>query len=364
MRRLKEMLLLVCFCVILLCAESEAQKEFAFMYNSIDSIPLKVYECRDVHNILTGYMAHVETPVCEDQRCEEVKLDLYWDLVGDFSRLVVDAERPLTKLDHVPFNQADYDKLESILHSKNPSFIHLRKSELIEDQHGISDAPIDGISGATVQAVKRDMVLGAVYTCYTLWHLANGGVGFQLAEQTRRRLDDHLIHHLLEHNDLEVHHFLLEHLSAEAFDENLVELARLGLSHDSYFASRFLMRVQNRHVQIPEVQELIYQCFPSIGLSGQSQLINMVASSQFNGVSLKDYLIRQLSPNYPILNEKIIDMILHQVASPGDMNLLRTMQNVLIERDLGMVEHQWLHLYNLIKDDRSLRSKMKRISKF
>ena len=290
-------------------------------------------------------------------------LDLYWDLLGNYSHFLVDTARPLTKLDHVPFSLADYDKINGILRSKNPSFIHLRKSELIENLHMNSGSPIDGISGATVQAVKEDMVAGAVYTCFTLWHLANGGVGFQLAEQTRKKLDHDLIHIMLEHDDLEVHHFLLEHLSAEDFDENVVKLAELASKYDSYFASRFLMRVQDRHIQKPQVQELIYLYFPSIGLSNQSQLINKIASSQIDGVSLKKYLIQQLSPVYPILNEKIIDLILHDASNHDNLTSLQIMQKVLIEREVGMMDHQWLHMYDLIKDNRSLRYKMKRISK-
>ena len=363
MSKLARNVLLPLLALILLLADSHAQKEFAFTYHSIDSIPLHIYVCKDDRGIMSGYKAHIETPVCEDQRCEEVKLDLYWDLMGDFSRFAVDTSRSLTKVDHVPFTQADYDRLDGILRSKNPSFIHLRKSELVENLNSNLATPIDGISGATVQAVKQDMVPGAVYTCYTLWHLANGGVSFQLAEQTRKRLDDDLIQTLLDRDDLEVHHFLLEHLSAEDFRKNLEKLAGLGDMYGSYFASRILRRIQPYDLDKPYVQRLIYQHFPTIGPPDQNHLITMIQNSQVNTTAVKKYLIQQLNSEHANLNEKIIDLIIYDSTRSGDLSLLPILLKILIEQELILTEHRWSHMYELIKSDRSLRNKMRRIPK-
>ena len=50
----------------------------------------------------------------------------------------------------------------------------LEISELITNKEKASLEEIDGISGATPKSISNAIVEGAVYTCYTIWHLANG----------------------------------------------------------------------------------------------------------------------------------------------------------------------------------------------
>ena len=172
--------------------QSFDDQKIAFQYLTSDKVLLDIYEHYDSEGLLEGYTSHIVTPVCEDKLCLEAEVKMYWDLLGNFIKFIPIAENPLTKLDHIPFDSADYQKLHKILSDKSPSFIHLRRNELINnDGDGIEG--VDGISSATVAGVKRDMVDGAIFTCYTLWYIANGGINFNIQEHTRNKINNELI---------------------------------------------------------------------------------------------------------------------------------------------------------------------------
>lgn len=130
------------------------------------------------------YVAHIFTPVCNTGECLPVKINIYWDLCGNYLKFDQEEGEILTKLDHAPFTDEDYQLLDEILKGPDPRII--RRSKHLKGKKNNQSSPspdyetsfskydmVDGITGSTLPEVKEKFVPGALYTTYTLYGLAN-----------------------------------------------------------------------------------------------------------------------------------------------------------------------------------------------
>lgn len=63
---------------------------------------------------------------------------------------------------------------------------------------------VDAKAGATLKTVKNEVIDGAVYTCYTLWHIAHGKMVTEMQRITETFKSEELLHRFLtDHN----HHY-------------------------------------------------------------------------------------------------------------------------------------------------------------
>ena len=140
------------------------------------------------------YHTNLLTSVCETGQCYLIRVNIFWDLTGSFIGYSMPGKEILTKLDHEPFNTADYQKLDRILKDQQWPLADYPISELvIEGDHDheivdrknttapteveldlgnnkLFDLEVDAYTGATAPFVtEEDNISGALYTIYTLW---------------------------------------------------------------------------------------------------------------------------------------------------------------------------------------------------
>lgn len=145
------------------------------------------------------YQSTIRTTVCDDEVCEIMNIKLFWDLVGEYVGYDTVAQHPLTKFDHEPFTKNDYERLHELLKNEGSILKFKQKSELIDKEKVKASDVVDGTTGATSLEIKEEVVEGALYSSYTLWHLAhNGQIKNMLTANSRRVLDEHLIQYLLD----------------------------------------------------------------------------------------------------------------------------------------------------------------------
>lgn len=145
------------------------------------------------------YQSNIRTTVCDDEVCEIMYIKLYWDLVGEYVGYDTVAQHPLTKFDHEPFTRKDYDRLHELLNNDGSILKFKQKSELIDKEKVKASDVVDGTTGATALEIKEEVVEGALYSSYTLWHLAyNGDIKNLLTAQTKSILDESLMKYLLD----------------------------------------------------------------------------------------------------------------------------------------------------------------------
>ncbi len=165
----------------------------------------------DAQGFPLEYRMPLTTGVCLDGSCNLLQATLYWDALGNYSRLD-DAKTPLTKGDHKPFTDADYVRLDQILKARRSILgTHPLDYFLVKpDDH--SEAEVDGITSATPLSVKDAVVDQAAYTSWVLWHWVNGSIVDRLHAETVARVDDDYLLHGLKSDEHRLIGFALEQL--------------------------------------------------------------------------------------------------------------------------------------------------------
>lgn len=138
-----------------------------------ESTERTLFEIKNEQGHSKEFYMNVETVVCGDSHCRIDTIQIYWDALGFFDRLVLPMGVELEKAEGEHFKQSDYNKLNTILANKNCSLKDVYKEEVVGTE---TTEGIDAYSGATIILNTNDYVEGAVWTCYTLWHWANGDI--------------------------------------------------------------------------------------------------------------------------------------------------------------------------------------------
>jgi hypothetical protein len=68
------------------------------------------------------YYSEIFTPVCETGECKPIYINIYWDLMGNYDYFDQPENEILTKLDHKPFTDDDYELLDEILRGDDPRY--------------------------------------------------------------------------------------------------------------------------------------------------------------------------------------------------------------------------------------------------
>lgn len=147
------------------------------------------------------YESTIRTAVCDDEICEIMYVKLYWDLVGEYVGYDTLPGHQLTKFDHEPFTTQDYHKLHELLKNDGSILKFKVKDELIDKEKLKASDVVDGTTGATALEIKEEVVEGALYSSYTLWHLAySGTIQNMLTNHTVQFVDNELKYYLLNSN--------------------------------------------------------------------------------------------------------------------------------------------------------------------
>lgn len=210
----------------------DGQKPSAIFYVA-DSITTDVFALYDQQGLLQQYHARVFTPVCEIDKCYAIRLDVYWDPIGRYLNYDTLPGNELTKLDHQPFSNSDYQRLHYILSDPNSVLGSYNKDELVSN---VRDSEIDGFTGATVKEIKETVIEGAVYSCHTLWNIIHGKVTDSLREATSEMLSKSLVTKLVKQKDQDINYFLIDNLSEQEYITYLPEILQTIVDGEGYYA--------------------------------------------------------------------------------------------------------------------------------
>ena len=143
-------------------------------------------------NIPIHYFKYVATEVCFDSECRLLNITVFWNITGRYLGFELPKGEFLSKHDHEPFSNDEYERLNDLLADPNLSLGGISFEKLIEIPETESDS-IDGISGATTKEVSEMVVKGAAYTTYTLWNIVHGPTKDSVANLTETQLSPDLI---------------------------------------------------------------------------------------------------------------------------------------------------------------------------
>lgn len=166
------------------------------------------------------YEANLNLPVCDDNLCANVVLKIYWDLAGNYCGFDTIKGKPLTKFDHRPFATYDYQKLDEILRDKNSILRVLEKDELTDKSVKLKSTTVDAVTGATPTSVKDQVIEGAVYSAFTLWHFVNGDIKDSLKHYSKKAFSDKFGAQMLQSTNHETQIFALKLLPDSFYETN------------------------------------------------------------------------------------------------------------------------------------------------
>lgn len=136
------------------------------------------------------YFMDVASVAAADTKFKIVTVRLHFDPLGNYVRYELPSGDRLTKRGHQPFSPDDHKKLHDLLSDPHSQLKTIKWDQITMPKS--SPAPgekVDGITGATVLTRQGVIVVGAAYTCYTLWHWSHGEVVSVIREMTSSASD-------------------------------------------------------------------------------------------------------------------------------------------------------------------------------
>jgi hypothetical protein len=299
------LLLILLFGIFLFGSDEKYQERPISTFVVADTISASLHVKRDSAGLPDGYEARIFTPVCETERCYAIEIILHWDLIGNYVKFDTLPGGELTKLDHIPFTKEDYQKLNSILSNNNSALGAYSKDELVKNSR---TSALDGITGATIQGIKDAVINGAVYSCYTLWHIAHGPVVDSIQESTRRLLSKELVQKLIDLENAEVNYFLLNHLSSDDFILYLPEMLQSFELREGYYVKNAIEKLPLDFYKDHRVQGYFENSFKEMDYFSQVALLEKLSNIELEE-SLKDTLAKNLTERNSYRNELILSIV-------------------------------------------------------
>lgn len=270
-----------------------------------DSIQIDVLANYDSLGLLANYQARISTPVCEPDKCYAIDIIFYWDVIGRFQGYDTIPKFGLTKLDHKPFSDLDYKKLDDILQNPNSPLALYTKEQLVQNTRS---SEIDGFTGATIQAVKGSVIEGAVYSCHVLWHIAHGAVVDSVRQVTVKSWSREFVGKLVSLQDQEINYFLIDNFSEEDFQHYLPEVLQTISIGKGYYAKNAIESMPENLLSEEPAQGYFAANFSQLNYFAQVALLKKLNRDHLSD-GLKNKLKQELDERDSYKNELIRQLL-------------------------------------------------------
>jgi len=260
------------------------------------------------------YGSRIRTTVCDDEICEIMHIRLFWDLVGNYVGYDTIAGHPLTKYDHIPFTSNDYLKLHQLLLNKGSILKFKEKEELIDKEKVKASDVVDGTTGATALEIKEEVVDGALYTSFTLWHIAySGDIKNTLAAHTESIFTGALKQKFLNSKRDDYELFALRRFTVGDFDENLEFLFK-ALEQGTPLLKKFILKdLPDKLWNNEEIQNRICEMFSDMDINSRTLLLDKVGGAA--GISTGS--LEALSQHATLMSKNQIIRFLKVIKEKG-----------------------------------------------
>lgn len=197
-------------------------------------MPRDVVQVLDSDGNPTAYFMDVDSVVCTDAKCKDVKVRIHFDPLGNYKRYQLASGTNLTKLGHKPFSRADHEKLHQILSDPYSPLKSIGWDEITVPKASAGGGAVDAVSRPTMLSKQSAVVVGAAYTCCTLWHWSHGEVRDTIRDMTVRASDKQDLIRYLQSDENEYSVFALHQLREQnLFDPESIAAVVHVIRHGS-----------------------------------------------------------------------------------------------------------------------------------
>lgn len=177
-----------------------------------DPTEFYLWEQRTEDNVIHSYFLDVQSVICVDHSCKIVPVRVFWDALGNYQRYELPSGVILEKKEGEPFLPEDYEKLHEILMDKFSPYKDLTYYAITREKV-VGEGEVDAVTGATAIILDETKTIsGAAWTCFTLWHWANGSLVQEIQNITGQAADTNDLLSYLETEDLYQQSFALGEL--------------------------------------------------------------------------------------------------------------------------------------------------------
>jgi len=308
------------------------KSDFAFIFDNPDTLlKHEMFLLKNEQASPLLYYSEIQTPVCIDGVCKPVYIEMYWDLVGKYVGYGIFPAHLLTKFDHEAFTSTDYLKLHNLLLDPHSILDRRSLSDLYEPQKKrektitFNGEEIDGISGATKKEIKNSIVAGALYSCYTLWQLAQTKATQKINVHLSHIYNDTLENHFLQSNRVAYQMYALKQLSSTDYSKKKAMILAVLKKGNPLTRAYILKKTPKSLFRHPLFIQQIFGNFSDLDLNTKTLLVRNLTfsspeaarqiSSQINQLStnqLKQFL--EILENHPLFNTKSVKENLKKYA--------------------------------------------------
>jgi hypothetical protein len=272
----------------------------------------------------TYYTSKIRTTVCDDEVCEIMHIQLFWDLVGKYVGYDTVPGYALTKFDHEPFLSEDYEKLHGLLSNEGSILKFKSKEELIDKEKVQASDVVDGTTGATSLEIRQEVVKGALYTSYTIWHIVyKGAIKNLLTAHTNAIYNDRLKDKFLKSNRNEYALFALRKFTEEDFQQQKPFLMK-SMKEGIPLLRKFILNdLPEKLWENENLQTEICGMFPFLDVNSKTHLINKLKVSK----TIHPKSLELLSAEIMAMNKNQLINYLTVIKEQEDLDE-RTMANI------------------------------------
>ncbi|WP_073097495.1 hypothetical protein [Cyclobacterium lianum] len=325
-----------------------------------DSIRYELFVLEDAEGRDMQYMAEIFTPVCHTNKCYPVYINFYWDLLGNYRHFEMPEGEILTKLDHIPFEDSDYEKLQAILSNERSILGNYSISDLVVSTSTAESNGVDAVTGATSKTIQSEVISGAVYSCYTLWHLAHGTLSAATKAHTVANHSDDTLIRFLESGHHPYQYWAFEQIRDRDAEDDprfagpLLEIIR---GKNIFLAAHLLEELPDEMFQSGDRQVWLWETFERSPFRLQMRILQKMSQLDLHPDSQSRLLI-QLEASNPAQSRKILEVLGTQV------NLGKEQQYMVLDYlEKGLWKQELLALLEIQnKPDKEIISALKKIN--
>lgn len=301
------------------------------------------------------FFRNIFTPVCNTGECKPVYINFYWDLLGNYTRFDMPAGEVLTKTDHREFKEEDYRKLQEIISRETSIFSELKMEDLVvKGTEKISDSA-DVKTGATLKTIKNEVIEGAVYTCYTLWHLAHGSVVEEMRKITETYTSTALLHQFLQSNNHHYQYWAMEKVMntegqvQKGFENDIAGI----IGGSNIFTARFALQKAAPEYFTPARQSWLWEVYSKAAYPLQMAILKKMA-----GLRLGEAVMLKIAAAVTEGNRQQFNAKMALLANAGP-KVQQRLAVQLDEAEPSLAADMYAALQKMNSTDKTVRQKMR-----
>ena len=317
-----------------------------------------IYLCKSNNDVPLYYYKNVKGEVCFDDECRLLDIVVYWNITGRYLGFELPKEEFLSKYDHEPFSEKEYQRLHTLLADSSIPLDAVSFEKLVEQPKN-DEGVVDAVSGATSKSVADMVVKGAAYTTYKLWNIVNGPTMDIVSELTGKQLTPTLIHRILQSPDNNDRLWALNRIDSttELTLDLETSLLEIIASNDFYLAYSAIQSLDAMHLKSTELQQRLFSTYPKANHSIQKELIKKLLEAPI----LSSEVVTVSRGLLLSLNGQQLDDILKLYSKQGvnDLETYKEVSKILDNKNKYISKKAYDFLINIQSDDEFIMERLK-----